>query len=100
MRLLHAPSVANGSHHAKSSPHHLSIVGVMAAGPENLLELTRVDRPKPDWLLDFILPDFRGGTFKPEVFSTIDETPEATAIRLSGLRQDGLEYFVSTYGSR
>lgn len=74
--------------------------GAATAGPESLIELRRARPASEAWLLDLVLPEIGGGRFAAADFAGVEERPDATALRVSGLDQPTFEALISRYGSR
>ncbi|MDN4490804.1 hypothetical protein QQX13_08160 [Demequina sp. SYSU T00068] len=72
----------------------------MTAGPRSLLDLRRVNRREPTWLVSLVQPQLNGGRLDPRDLAQLDERPEATALRVSGLDQRTFELVVAEHGSR
>lgn len=72
----------------------------MALDPKDLTELRQASVTKPSWFLDLSLPEVGGGRFDPAALDVIDSRPAATALRVSGLDQAGLERLVTDHGAR
>ena len=70
----------------------------MEKGPRDLLELRWAGDAQPSWFIDLVQPEIGGGKFDPGQLSKIEERPDATAVRISGLDQAAFERLVSSYG--
>lgn len=72
----------------------------MESGPQDLFELRRAGDTNPSWFLDLVQPAIGGGRFDVSLFSKIEASPGATALRVSGLDQPSFEQLVSDYGTQ
>lgn len=72
----------------------------MEPGPQDLIELRRAGDTNPSWFLDLVQPAIGGGRFDVSLFSKIEASPGATALRVSGLDQSSFEQLVSDYGTQ
>lgn len=65
--------------------------------PSRLIDLRSHIGARP-WMLNLVLPEIGGGKATAKDLEPIAESPDATAIRMSGLDQGTFEHFVSVYG--
>lgn len=72
----------------------------MSVGPASLSELRRARSETAGWLLDLVLPDIGGGRFAPADFAGVEERPDASALRVSGLDQETFEKLISRHGGQ
>lgn len=70
------------------------------SSPADLAELQRSIGSRPTWLANLVQPEVGGGRAKFAHLRQLDETPEASALRISGLDQPTFERLVSDYGAR
>jgi len=66
----------------------------------SLDDLTRSNDVRPAWYLDLVLPEIGGGKMAVGDLGLIDETPQATALRVSGLDQQTFEALVTRFGAQ
>ena len=70
----------------------------MTGAPAPLSELRRARTEGAAWLLNLVLPEVGGGRFVAADFARIEERPDASALRVSGLDQPMFETLISRDG--
>lgn len=68
--------------------------------PYDLLQLRRAGDSDASWFLDLVQPEIGVGKVDVSLFSKIEDSPEATAVRVSGLDQSSFERLVVDYGTQ
>jgi hypothetical protein len=71
----------------------------MTGVPESLSELRRARSEDAGWLVDLVLPHVGGGRFVSEDFAGVEQRPDASALRVSGLDQPMFEALISRHGT-
>jgi hypothetical protein len=74
--------------------------GEMNGAPESLTELRRARSADAGWLVDLVLPDIGGGRFASADFARVEQRPDASALRVSGLDQPTFEELISQHGGQ
>jgi hypothetical protein len=72
----------------------------MTSGPRSLRELRRSHTDDEPWLVNLVLPEIGGGRLEPSGLAVLEERPDATALRISGLDQASFETLVTEYAAR
>lgn len=70
----------------------------MAVEPRDLDEFHRAWKDAPAWGVDLVQREVGGGRIDASEFAAIEERPEATALRVSGLTQKTFEELVTRHG--
>jgi hypothetical protein len=74
----------------------------LAAPIDNLIHLTNLfrERDSPNWHARLVIPKVDGGKMTPELLEKLDESPQASALTISGLDQGTFELFVQRHAAR
>lgn len=68
--------------------------------PNSFKELGDVNKGAAPWRLNIVAEKISGGQLTPKELEIIDTRPDATALLISGLRQDTFEILVEQYGNQ
>jgi hypothetical protein len=75
-------------------------MSVVANFPSSLYELTQFYKAQPAWYFDLVLPEIGGGRLALGDLGRIDEAPQATALKISGLDQQTFEALIARFGAQ